>query len=185
MPGSREELVSGRSAEELRKRIFRASSWEQLFPSKEEEMRDFLGLFNASKAQLESKGPLRYSIKYLSEGDLHVFECKMATFTYQKLRLSGNVAITSFYKDDSSRRTVFITPEVGNINHQFIVANTVLSEEKFLEKLVDVSSRMILRVYISGRPATIEYEDRMLGGGYLPQRIGHKIYPNFVLELQS
>lgn len=110
--------------------------------------------------------------------------------TYQKLRASGNVEIAFIRPDGSSSNLV--TPDVGNVVHNFTVANTVLPRRDLLAKLSDAglealagTNSMALTPYIKGKPAVKEWEDVMLYNDQFPQRIGHRIFPSFVLEAQS
>lgn len=196
MPNSKEDLTkTGVSIEELRSKIVRAANWRELFPSREQEMADFVeNLVGAAKAEYKSNGSLRqHRVEQLPEGDLHVFErtTNGLSSTYQKLESSGNVVITFNHPDGSSNSDI-VTPDVGNVAHEFTAANTVLPDREFLEQLGDEKLQavagthlMALTFYIKGKPATKGWEETMLYNGHLPQRIGHRVFPNFVLEAQS
>lgn len=196
MPNTGEDLTrKGTSIEELRGRIVRATSWRELFSSEEQEMADFIdNLVGAARAEYEGNHSLReYRIEHLPEGDLHVFERTTPglSSTYQKLKSDGNVIITFNHPDGSSNSGI-VTPDVGNVAHNFTTANTVLPDRKLLEGFSDKELQavtgtdlMALTFYIKGKPATKGWEETMLYNDYLPQRIGHRIFPSFVLEAQS
>lgn len=42
-----------------------------------------------------------------------------------------------------------------------------------------------LLFYLKGKPATEAWEETFLNNGHLPQRVGHRIFPSFVLEAQA
>lgn len=184
----------GASIEEARSRIVRASSWRELFPTEQAEMADFIKhLVGNARAEYEENHTLRaYRVEQHPEGNLHVFERTMDGHrsTYQKLRSSGAVVITFIKPEGSSSNLV--TPDVGNVAHNFTVANTVLPRSEILAKLSDEelqaltgTNSMVLTLYIKGKPAVKGWEDTMLYNDHFPQRIGHRIFPSFVLEAQA
>lgn len=193
---SQKDLTRTRtSLKELREKIVRAASWKDIFSSEEEEMANFKKtLIDTTIAEYEANHTLRrYRVEHPPEGDLHVFErtttdCRT---TYQKLK-SGDVVIIFYNPVDPHRR--IITPDIGNIAHNFTVANTVLPAEGFLEgfkfkekELIEICGTHItaLLKYIPGKPATRGWEEVFLLEGEMPQRIGYRIYQSFILEAQS
>lgn len=185
---------TGVSIEELRGKIVRATSWGELFSSREQEMADFMkNLIGIVKAEYEGKHSLKqYRVEQLPEGDLHVFEHTIGYLTtYQKLKSNGNVVMTFNYPDRSSNNCLIVTPDVGNVAHGFTAANTILPDREFLEQLggeklrsVTGTHLAVLTFHIKGKPATKEWEKAMLLSGYFPQRIGHRVYASFFLEAQ-
>jgi len=53
-----------------------------------------------------------------------------------------------------------------------------------IEKITGIDIA-VLSGFIKGKPAYQNWENTFLNNECLPQRIGHQIYPNFVLEAQS
>jgi len=185
----------GKSVEELRRRITRAISWRELFPSRKQEKADFIdNLVGTAKAEYEGNQTLReYRVEHLSEGDLHILERTTpgSNSTFQKLRSNGNVVMI-FNLPNGLSRSYIVTPDVGNVDHNFTVANTVLPDREILKGFNDKELQAVtgtylstLIFYIKGKPAVKGWEEVMLYNDHLPQRIGHRIFPNFVLEAQS
>lgn len=177
-------------------RIIRATSWAELFPSREEEMADYIeNLVARVQAEYESNHSLReYRVEHLPAGDLHIFERTYAGYstTYQKLRSSGNVVVTFVYPKGLSQCHI-ITPDVGNVAHRFTTADTVLPKRRFVESVDDEEFRELTGTYLPavlthgrGKHATKGWEETMFDNeGHLPLRIGHRIYLSFVLEALS
>lgn len=180
--------AKGMPTEEIRRKIVRASSWEQLFSSKEDKITDFMQyIIDDEKTALQSSRNLRqYRIESHPEGDAHVFEhvtpgCRS---TFQELRETGDVKIEFTYPHRSS--IVFITPDVGNVAHNFTLSNTILPKipTKKLATLIDIDVPAFI-VDLQGKPATKEWEDIMISNGCFPQRIGHRIFSSLALEAQA
>lgn len=179
----------------IKRRIIRAKSWNELFSSKEQEMADFIEhLVGSARADYESIHALRnYRVKHLPEGDLHVFEhTEGYSTTYQKLRSNGNVWMTFYHPDGTLSSDVLITPDIGNMVHDFTFANTILPDRKLLEGIDHEEFQAVtglylnaLFFYIEGKPATKDWENSIIHFDHLPQRIGHRIFPSFVLEAQT
>lgn len=185
--------------EELRGKIVRAKSWNQLFTTPEEAEADFMEhLVGAARSEYEKNGTLReYRIESHPDGEIHVF---VRTYegrysTYQRLA-SGDVVLT-FHYPDKAPSVNLISPSIGNIDHPFnlsnisgpnpsVLTNLVRDQEK-LAMIKDVIGTIpfgfgsILR----GKPAIQRWEDAMLNNGNLPQRIGCRIFHQSILEFQT
>lgn len=180
---------------ELRKQIIRAESWDQLFESPEQERGDYIDhLVEQAIAEYKGNNSFKeHRIEPNPEGDIHILErtTESRSDTYQKLNESRDVIITFNYPNKEPSRIV-VTCNVGNISHSFTRINTVIPSYEVLKQIGDEEMRRItgthilaLLTYSKGKPATEGWEEIMLYNGHLPQRIGHRIFPNFVLEAQA
>ena len=95
--------------------------------------------------------------------------------------------ITFYYPNKQSSSTA--TCDVGNINHRFSRTNTFIPDYDSLRQIGDEEIQRItgtdivnLHSYSGGKPATKLWEEMMLNNYDMPQRIGHRIFPHFVLE---
>lgn len=200
MPTSQEDLQkqlaqTEAKMAELRKQIVRAESWNQLFKSPEEERVDYEEhLVGGALAEYKGNGSLKeHRVEPNTEGDIHVLERtdKGSYSTYQKLNGSRDVIITFNHADKEPHR-VIVACGVGNISHPFTRANTVVPSSEVLRQIGDEEIQRITGTHImalgsnsKGKPATEGWEETMLYYGHLPQRIGHRIFPTFVLEAQA
>jgi hypothetical protein len=194
MPKEHDLTIKGQSIEPLRRQIVRASSWRQLFPSRQAEMQDFIDhIVGAVKAEYESNHSLvGYWVEKSPKGAIHFLEhTDGGRFTtFQKLA-SGDVVI-NFNTADGLTHTDVVTPSVGNINHTYTIAQTILPDSSFFKRLdldtfedITGTSLYSVKIYRKGKPATQAWEDMMLFNSHVPQRIGHRVYPAFVLEAIS
>lgn len=176
-------------AAELRGKIVRAERWEQLFTSPEEAQGDFQrNLVDNWRFYYRKDDCLaQYSVEPYPEGDIHrVIMDKGHDTTYQRL-LNGDVIFT-IYSPDKPPSVNLITPGIGNINHSFTNTDVVLPEGDVIEPILkELDSRQdsfhfgFLFTHLKGKPATQDWEDTMLHNGYLPQRIGHRLFPGYAL----
>jgi hypothetical protein len=183
---------------DLEKLIVRANSWDELFSSKAQEQQDFEeNLLGDDISQYRANKSLQsYQRVPSSEGDIHIITLKEKGYSsrWQKLVKNGNVIITYNYPKKISKEPSLsiITPNIGNINHPYTQANTVVPSLEILREIgneeiekitgIDIA---VLSGFIKGKPAYQNWETILLNAGHLPQRIGHQIYSNFVLEAQS
>lgn len=188
-----EEMV--RRADELRGRIVRAEHWGQIFATPEEAEADFIdNIVNVDRFYYgKNKRALRYEKEPHLDGFIHrVIIDEGYETTYQRLA-SGEVILISYYPDKPI--TIhYITPGIGNIAHPFTIADTVIPNRRamgvFIEdedRVRDISETIgtdleILPFFLKGKPATTGWEESMLRSGYLPQRIGYRLFPHFALE---
>lgn len=185
--------------EELRARMVKAESWDQLFQTPEEAKADFLKcIIRAHQRYLEENRTLQqYTVESHPDGDIHIFGRQgHHQSRYQRLR-SGDVVL-EFHSPGKGVNRDLITANVGNIDHPYTDANTIVPDTQVIMEIdrtlgtpeYDAVKTTIgtdpfnLLVYLAGKPATAAWERIMLGNGHLPQRIGHLIIPNFVLEAQ-
>lgn len=180
---------------ELKKQIVRADNWDQLFASPEEERVDYEEhLVGGALAEYKGNSSLKeHRVEPNPEGDIHVLEKtdKGSYSTYQKLNENRDVIITFNNPNEEPHRAV-VTCGVGNISHPFTRANTFVPSSKILKQIGDEEIQRItgtnilaLGFYSKGKPATEGWEETMLYNGHLPQRIGHRIFPDFVLKAQA
>ena len=166
-------------ATELRRGIVRATSWEQLFSTPEEAQADFQrNLVDAWRFYYGKDDPkVQYTVEPDSDGDIHrvVREIGSDT-TYQRL-LSGDVVLT-IYSPDRPPSVSLITPGVGNIDHRFAEADLISTDWEAFGAL----RLAMLFSHLGGKPATQGWEDNMLYNGYVPQRIGHRLFPGYALD---
>lgn len=182
-------------SEGLKERIVRAQSWNQLFATPAAAESDFQGnLVDAWRFYCgENDSSVEYTVEANPNGDIHrVTRDRGHTTTYQRL-LSGDVIITFYYPDKSPHSDI-ITPSIGNIAHSFTTADVlVIPAEKTILKIInnqdlyeEVRSRIgdltMLHSHLRGKPATEGWEDTILYNGHLPQRIGHRLFPDSALE---
>lgn len=186
--------ASKAQAEQLKTQIVRAQSWDQLFPSPEVAQAEFQRLVNEHRSYYKENDPsVKYTVEPHPAGDIHrVVRHKGHEATYQ--RLANGDIILIFYSPDNPPHENLITPSIGNINHTFTAADIVIpDQEAVLEIELDkdrrnkVSSKIgsevgSLPFYLKGKPATQGWEDTMLYNGFIPQRIGYKLFPNKYLE---
>ena len=183
-------------AKKLETQITRANNWEELFNTKKQEAADFLeNVIKPSQFEYEANETLKsYKIEKHLEGDLHIFKRKRTmkgySTTFQKLNLNGNVKMVFKGPNNEINEDVII-PEAGNVNHNFTIENTILPDLELFEKIPKEELQKITKLipselisFIKGKPATKSWEKTMLVNGYLPQRIGHRIYPDFILKIQ-
>jgi len=186
--------ITGKSIESLRSQIVRAISWQQLFPSKQAEMKDFVdNIVGSVKAEYESNHSLvGYWVEESSRGAIHFLEHTDGGrfVTFQKLA-NGSVII-NFNTSNGLTHTDIVTSSIGNINHRYTIADTIFPNDSFLKRLnpsifeeVAGESLLTINIYKKGKPATQAWEDTILFNDHVPQRIGHRVYPAFVLEAIS
>lgn len=179
----------------LTEQIVRASSWNQLFTSHEEEQQDFLEhIVGTQLREYEGNNTLSgYIIKKNHQGDIHFFKrtTKGDNTVVQKRVSDGNV-VMMFNSLSHDPHISVITPTVGNIDHPYTFANLVMPSYERLNELSDKkiekvtgTNKIALRTYISGKPATDGWEKTMVSNGHFPQRIGHRIFPDFILQAQK
>lgn len=185
---------------ELRGKIVRASSWSQLFATPAEAEADYLReIVEESRKAQESINMLQeYRVDADPNGDIHSVTRKDGHNTRMQRLPNGDVVLEFSNPNDPTHRNL-ITAAVGNIDHPFSVANTVGPDVKTVINLnqgigtpeyEEMRARigidpMTFIPYLRGKPAITAWEDIMLENGHLPQRIGHRIFPHFVLEAQA
>lgn len=177
-------------AKELRSTIVRAKRIEELFASTEEAEADFrTTLVDAHRFYYKKDDPdVEYVIEAHPDGDIHrVTRNGTHPTTFQRL-VNGDVNLI-FYYPDKSPSVQLITPEVGNINHPFTRTDVVTPDAEVVDSLLeDLSleangiSLVLLLSHLRGKPATQGWEDTMLYGGHIPQRIGYRLFPDYALN---
>lgn len=185
---------------ELRSKIVRAQTWKQLFSTPEEAETDFLvNIVGKSRKEFEDNHTLqKYRVDLCPQGNIHVFvrTNNIGSSSYQRLQ-DGDVIIESHDPEESIHRDI-ITATVGNINHPFTIVNTVRPDLQVILDLIQQigtptyekmkatigTDPISFVTYLNGKPATRGWEDLLLSNGNMPQRIGHRIFPHFVLEAQ-
>ncbi|GEM_PF-4215518 len=180
-------------ATELRGQIVRASSWGQIFATAEEAELSFRNLVDEDRFYYRKNDPrVEYTVEPHPDGDIHrVVRNKGYDTTYQRL-LNGDIVFTFYYPDpDKPPRVQLITPNIGNIAHPFTDADVAVPDDKvvdsLLEELEDLSLQSetidsFLFSHLKGKPATQSWENTMLHNGYMPQRIGYKLFPGYAIE---
>lgn len=168
-------------ATELRGKITRAERWDQLFSPSEEAQADFQrNLVDAWRFYYGKDDPLvQYSVEPNPDGDIHKIirsDSHSGYSTYQRL-LNGDVAI-SYYTSDKLPEVNLITPAIGNIDHPFVESDIASIDWEVFRAL----GLPLLSSHLKGKPATQDWEDTMLHAGYIPQRIGHKLFPDYALD---
>lgn len=185
-----------KKTESLQGSIVRASSWEQLFPSREAEMQDFLDNF-VGKIREEYEGNntfKEYHVEHDPKGDIHILERTIPgeRSSFQKLE-NGDVicTFTSMVDGMEENHDSVITADIGNIGHSYTSEHTkwpdiqilnTFSEEE-MERIVGTQLTWVTK-NIPGKMANSGSEFIMLHGGSMPQRIGHRIFLDFVLPAQ-
>lgn len=186
--------------QELKGQIVRAESWDQLFASPEEAQADFLArVVEDFRAEYLDNRSLRiHTVAPDPAGDVHRFDRTSAGgggFTTVQRFTNGDVDI-AFHHPGSLPSVSRIVPGTGNIAHDFTVADTAQPHHPAVLKLmrdkeayaaavqVIGTDLTFLSQYLRGKPAVMDWEETMLDNGHFPQRIGHRIYPSFVLEAQ-
>jgi len=175
-------------ATELRGGIVRAERWERLFPSPEEAQADFQrNIVDGWRFYYGNDGPTAgYVVEPNSEGDIHrVVRGKGHDQTFQRL-LNGDVVLT-YHSPDKPPKVDLITPGTGNFAHQFTSADVTISDMEIDSLLEDPNLKSgrpapFLFTHLRGKPATQGWEDTMLYDGYMPQRIGHMLFPGYAIE---
>lgn len=182
-------------AAELRGQIVRAQSWGQLFRSPEEAEVDFqTNLVDAWRFYHGKDNPkVKYTVQPHPNGSIHIVSYgEEQPTTYQRF-LNGDVALTN-YSSDTSPHVSLITPNIGNIAHPYTTKDIAIDEDA-LTTLIDyldeqdnqvdsdVAERLVfISGYMRGKSATQGWENTMLHNGYMPQRIGYRLFPDFALE---
>lgn len=201
LPAAKKVLVDmarrAYEGEKLRGQIIRAERWDQLFATPEEAEADFLsGLVGESRRYFEeNRAPYQYRIEPNPDGDVHVVERYPGDDTRFQRLANGDVIMT-FNDPEKGPRPNLITPSAGNIAHPYTFTNTIKPDLQVIldlipnkEKTAEIEEAvgadpMSFSFYLDGKPATQGWEEVMLGNGYLPQRIGHRLYPDFALAAQ-
>lgn len=192
-----EKLERARArGEELKTQIVRAERWDQLFATPEEAITDFLEhLVNAHRFYYgKDDARTEYHVEQNPRGNIHVItrDPGYAT-TYQRLP-NGDVVLV-FHYPDKPTSVNHITPSVGNIDHVFTPSDVadIPTEERVLEIINnrvlyrEISSAIgrdftLFSSHLRGKPATEGWEDTILHNGYLPQRVGYCLFPDYALE---
>ena len=186
--------------QELKGKIVRAESWGQLFASPEEAQADFLArVVEDFREEYADNSSLRiYTVAPDPDGDVHRFDRTSAVgggFTTVQRFTDGDVVI-AFNRPGNLPSVSKIVPGAGNIAHDFTVADTLQPHHPTVFKLIGDKQEYAAAVqvigadlthlsqYLRGKPAVMGWEETMLDNGHFPQRIGHRIYPSFVLEAQ-
>ncbi len=175
---------------ELRSRVVRAERWDQLFPSPAEAETDFIeNLINADRFYYKRDDPaVEYIVEPNPRGDIHRITRNVSYTTTYQCFLNGDVALT-FYYPDKSPSVNRITPSIGNIDHPFTTADVLIPDTEAVDALLrDPSLRenmmrlTLLFSHLRGKPATQGWEETILYTGYLPQRIGYRLFPDYTIE---
>ncbi len=176
-------------ASELRPRIVRAERWDQLFASPEVAQVDFQRyLVDGWRFYYINEGrddpPVVYTVEPHPDGNIHrIARQKGYDTTYQRLP-NGDVAQT-FYYPDKPPKIDLITPSIGNIDHPFTNVDTYFPNN-IIEALSEGPEHSVrltfLASHLEGKPATQGWENTMLYNGYIPQRIGYRLFPDYALE---
>lgn len=164
--------------QELRGRIVRAQSWNQLFPTDEAAQVDFkTSLVDDYRFYYIKDDPtVVYIVESNPDGDIHrVIRNKGYDKTFQRLT-GGDIRIVS-YNPHRPESVDLITPNIGNIDHPYTQGDIVTLNEEMLS-----DSDALISSWLKGKPATQGWEDTMLHNGHLPQRIGHRLFPHTALE---
>lgn len=178
----------------VRRSIVRATSWSQLFTTSDEATQDFLTrIVIPTRSQCEQYGTLRdYRVDTHDEGDVHtLFLTTPGKYhTFQKRANTGDVVIR--YHGDEEIKETRIIPGIGNIDHSFTSRNTYLPSSDVIARIVTKGPSGVagvdfesLRALLNGQYATQRAEEIFLLNGFLPQRIGHRIYAHHALALQA
>lgn len=194
------EAAERYAIESMHNKIVRAQTWSQHFATVEEAEGDFLkNIVGTTRQEFEGNHTLQeYRIKPHPEGNIHIFVHNDGySSRYQRLP-SGDVSLEFCPPGEPTHRDLIVAT-VGNINHPFTISTTVgpdvqvvldllkqLGTPRYEEVRTTIGTDPHnLIVYIKGKPAMAAWEDLMLTNGYLPQRIGHRIFPHFILEAQT
>ncbi|MBI2601248.1 hypothetical protein HYW42_04825 [Candidatus Daviesbacteria bacterium] len=176
-------------AGELRSTIVRAQSWGQLFASSEEAQADLQkNLIDAWRFYYKKDDPsVKYTVEPHPDGDIHrVIMNKGHDTTYQRLH-NGNVVLT-FHSPNKPPDVKMIIPSIGNIDHPFAASDVVIPDDDVIDSILSglesiTAARLtLLFSHLKGKPATQGWEDTMLYNGYLPERIGHRLFPHYAVE---
>lgn len=174
-------------SQELREKIVRAQNWSQLFSNPKAAQVDFkTNLVDAHRFYYKKDDHnVVYTVEPNPDGDIHrVSNSPGYDSTYQRLS-NGDIRITHYFPDKPADIDL-ITPDIGNIDHPYTNQDLVRIDEDALMGLkcdVMTFSRLtVLSSYLRGKPATHGWEDTMLRIGFLPQRIGHRLFPHSSLE---
>lgn len=191
--GDRQYTKRGNPIEDLDSQIVRAECWGVLFNSREDEEKDFIrNVVGLIEKEYQRNGALRsHTVELNPAGDIHILKITGEdNFTFIQKQPSGNVRISYFRGKESNH--ALIVPGAGNVDHLFNMSNTVFPTYQQLTQIPDKDFVAISGTYLStliafwtGKPATTDWEYNMVYQDQLPQRIGHRIFPDFVLQAQS
>lgn len=164
-------------------------SWEEIFPSNEERLKQFNEFLNELKSEYVSNNSF-VSMTQEDKGEIQktVINKTCGSVEIDTLK-NGNVELKFVYPDHTS--TGNITPDVGIVDFRW-THNAV----KYLRKGLDIYKQKTkdfkhtykvgqLAFYAKGKPATKDWEDTMKFNNFTPIRLGFKIYPSEILTEAS
>ena len=186
--------------EALKNSIVRASSWEQIFPLEGDAAAAFIKMVMINKEVFEGKNSFGgFRVEKLEEGDIHIIYLKPSSIykkyriSFQRLIKNGNVLHT--IEKDDDKIINLISPDIGNITHNYSFDNALtpivdiggmLTKEEYSQITgTQFNNKSSFGQFMEGKPATKVWEEIVLKAGHLPQRIGYRIYPDFILHDQS
>lgn len=167
-------------------------SWEEIFPDPAEADRQYLGLLAELRAEFSGNQTLleeRVEVNPQTGLSATVFERTrdIGGFTLVERLPGGNVRYE--FNHPGVRHIQEVIPEVGNRNHGWTYDEIVGLQANVAVALAESSdlneegfSLATMLSYLGGKPACVEWEKTMSERDRLPQRVGFKIYPDWVLS---
>lgn len=169
----------------------RFNSWEEIFPDPAEADCQYLGLLAELRAEFSGNQTLleeRVEVNPETGLSATIFErtVDVKGFTRIERQPGGNLRYE--FNHPGVLHIQEVIPEVGNKNHGWTYEEIVGLQAQMALALAESSdpneglSLATMLSYLGGKPACVAWEETMLESKVLPQRVGFKIYPDWVLS---
>jgi len=160
-------------------------SWEEIFPSNEERVRQFNDFLRELKNEYVSNNTFVEIEEIVEDGiQRNIINKTDGGKVIVSTLENGNVELT--FINHNNKNTTTITPDVGIKDFRWTHGSI-----KYLRKGLDIYRFKTkefsfkagqLALYAEGKPATKGWGETMKFNGHIPIRIGFKIYPVEILK---